>query len=91
VTGELIDSRIKGVLYGGRDPRTILRYPPVGILHETPQHRLWFPVPDMHGGFDIHLREGYLEVASWCRVVGGSGQRHVITREGTTLVEQGFV
>jgi hypothetical protein len=31
-------------------------------------------VPGKHGGFDIHLRDGYLEVNSWCRVVGGSGQ-----------------
>jgi len=89
--GELIDSRVKDVLYDGRDPRTVLRYPPVAILHETPDKRLWFPVPGMYGGFDIHLRDGYLEVASWCRVVGGSGQRHVITEGGATLVDNGFV
>ncbi len=60
-------------------------------MHEIPDRRIWFPVPGMHGGFNIHLRDGYLDVASWCRVVGFSGQRHVITEEGTTLVEQGFV
>jgi hypothetical protein len=87
--GELIDRRIQGV-YDRRDPRTVLRYPPVGVMHEIPDRRLWFPVPGMHGGFDIHLRDGYLEVASWCRIWGFSGQRHVITEEGTTLVEQGF-
>ncbi len=86
----LIESRVGGVLYEGRDPQSVLRYPPVAILHETPARRLWFPVPGMHGGFEIHLRDGYLEVASWCRVVGGSGQRHVITQDGTTLVEEGF-
>lgn len=87
----LIESRVSGVLYEGRDPQAVLRYPPVAIMHETPARRLWFPVPGMHGGFDIQLRDGYLEVASWCRVVGGSGQRHVITEDRTTLVEEGFV
>ncbi len=87
----LIESRVSGVLYGGRDPQAVLRYPPVAIMHETPARRLWFPVPGMYGGFDIQLRDGYLEVASWCRVVGGSGERHVITEDGTTLVEEGFV
>lgn len=28
---------------------------------------------------------------SWCRVVGGSGQRHEITSEGGRLVEEAFV
>ena len=87
----LIESRISGVLHEGRDPQAVLRYPPVAIMHETPAHRLWFPVPGMYGGFDIQLRDGYLEVASWCRVVGGSGQRHVVTEDGATLVEEGFV
>lgn len=87
----VIEGRISGVLYEGRDPQAVLRYPPVAILHEVPGQRLWFPVPGMYGGFDIRLRDGYLEVSSWCRVVGGSGQRHVITEQGSTLVEEGFV
>ena len=87
----VIDGRISGALDHGRDPQAVLRYPPISILHEVPDRRLWFPVPVMYGGFDIHLRDGYLEVNSWCRVVGGSGQRHVITEQGTTLVDQGFV
>ena len=87
----VIDGRIRGVLYEGRDPREVLRYPTVAIMHEVPDQRLWFPVPGMYGGFDIHLRDGYLEVNSWCRVVGGSGQRHVITEQGSTLVDEGFV
>lgn len=87
----VIEGRISGVLYEGRDPQAVLRYPPVAILHEVPGLRLWFPVPGMYGGFDIRLRDGYLEVNSWCRVVGGSGQRHVITEQGSTLVGEGFV
>ena len=87
----LIDSRVAGVLYDGRNPRTVLRYPPVAILHEVPGQRLWFPVPGMFGGFAIELRQGYLDVKSWCRVVGGSGQAHVITEAGAELVDSGFV
>jgi Ankyrin repeats (many copies) len=87
----VIDGRIRGVLFDGRDPRRVLRYPLVGILHEVPGQQLWFPVPGMYGGFDITLRQGYLDVRSWCRVVGGSGQAHLITHEGAVLVDEGFV
>ena len=45
----------------------------------------------MYGGFDITLQEDYLDVKSWSRVVGGSGQRHVITTAGAILVDEGFV
>jgi hypothetical protein len=61
------------------------------VLTEMKEPTLWFPVPGMYGGFSIELRPGYLGVSSWSRVVGGSGQRHVITHEGATLVEHGFV
>lgn len=87
----VIDGRIGGVLYEGRTPRQVLRYPPVAILHEVPGQRVWFPVPGMYGGFDITLSQGDLDVRSWCRVVGGSGQAHVITQEGAVLVDEGFV
>nr|CRL68215.1 ankyrin [Mycolicibacterium malmesburyense] len=88
---ELIDSRICGRLFDGRDPRVVLRYPPVEILHEVPGGHLWFPVPGMYGGFDISLRGNLLDVKSWCRVVGGSGQAHLVTTAGSILVEEGFV
>ena len=88
--GEVIDGRI-GRLYDGRKTRHILRYPPVGILHEVPGQHVWFPVPGMYGGFDITLRGEFLDVQSWCRIVGGSGQAHVITRAGAILVDEGFV
>jgi hypothetical protein len=88
---DVIGSRIGGVLYDGRDPRRVLRYPPVGVLHEVPGQHLWFPVPGMYGGFDIRLVEDFLDVKSWCRVVGGSGQAHLITSAGAILVDEGFV
>src|SRR5262245_41665077 len=73
----VVDGRIRGVLYDGCDPRGVLRYPPVAILHEVPGQHVWFPVPGMYGGFDIRLQHGYLDVKSWCRVIGGSGQAHL--------------
>jgi hypothetical protein len=87
---DVIDSRIRGVLYDGRDPRQVLRYPPVEILHEVPGQRLWFPVPGMYGGFDITLMEEFLDVQSWCRVAGGSGHEYLITTEGAILVAERF-
>lgn len=52
---------------------------------------LWYPYPGMYGGFDISLHRGRVFVSSWSRVVGGSGQAHVITEGGCVLVEEGFV
>jgi hypothetical protein len=55
----------------------------------------WFPVPGMVGGFAYALHdepEGPVPIVeSWSRVVGGSGQRHRITAQGCTLLEEGFV
>ena len=86
----VIDGRIRGVLYDGRDPQQVLRYPPVEILHEVPGQRLCFPVPGMYGGFDITLMHDFLSVKSWSRIVGGPGQEHLITTEGAILVAEGF-
>ena len=52
---------------------------------------LWFAYPGMYGGFSISVHRARLHVESWCRVVGGSGQAHVITEGGCVLVEDGFV
>ena len=53
---------------------------------------MWFPVPGMYGGFDITLRQRLSSTCkSWCRVVGGSGQAHLITHAGAVLVDEGFV
>jgi len=50
------------------------------------------PEPEvMYGGFSYHLQREELIVVSWMRMVGGSGQRHVITEHGARLVDEGFV
>ena len=58
------------------------------------ESRAWFPVPGMYGGFSYWLDgegpEIHLVAESWCRVCGGSGQRHIITANGSQLVEEGF-
>ncbi|MFE2996365.1 hypothetical protein ACFXG4_15275 [Nocardia sp. NPDC059246] len=52
-------------------------------------------VPGMYGGFSIKLSQPgatpELTVESWCRVVGGSGQRHVARPNRFDLVDMGFV
>jgi hypothetical protein len=68
-----------------------LRLPVLDVLTELAEPDVWFAVPGMYGGFHLVLRGQELEVSSWWRVVGGSGQRHRITAEGCSLVEQGFV
>ena len=78
------------LLYDGRDPQQVLRYPPVEILHEVPGQRVWFLVPGMYGGFDINLTHDFLSVKSWSGFVGGSGQEHLITTEGAILAADGF-
>jgi hypothetical protein len=57
--------------------------------------KAWFHISGMYGGFSYWL-ESQGEQAkpisgSWCRAVGGSGQRHEITAEGGKLVDEGFV
>uniref|UniRef100_A0A1X7VG60 Uncharacterized protein n=1 Tax=Amphimedon queenslandica TaxID=400682 RepID=A0A1X7VG60_AMPQE len=55
----------------------------------------WFPVPGFYGGFSYSFKgEGkdlMLVAESWCRVAGGSGQRHEITVDGYKLVDEEFV
>jgi hypothetical protein len=57
------------------------------------EHEAWLAVPGMYGGFSYWLEgEGEqmkLVTDSWSRVVGGSGQRHVVTAEGSQLVREG--
>lgn len=71
--------------------RQELRLPRLEPLTEQWEPACWFPVPGMYGGFSYRLQGLELVVESWCRVVGGSGQRHVIDAGGARLVRQGFV
>lgn len=47
--------------------------------------------PGMYGGLSTSIQRNRLVVKRWSRVVGGSGQAHVITESGCVLVEEGFV
>ena len=70
-----------------------LPLPELEPLLQKRQPEVWFPVPGMYGGFSFWLSAdgvaATLTVESWCRVVGGSGQRHEITAAGATLVAEG--
>lgn len=72
-----------------------LRLPELEPLLELPTPRLWFPVPGMYGGFTFGLErladDAVLVTSSWCRVAGGSGQRHLISPYGSLLLDEGFV
>ena len=71
-----------------------LRLPELEPLLEIKGPGMWFPVPEMYGGFSFWLaRAGadpLLVSESWCRVVGGSGQRHEVTVSGSSLVADGI-
>lgn len=75
--------------------RAGLRLPQLDPLMEFDHARFWFPVPGMYGGFAYRLAsdgvEATLVCESWCRVVGGSGERHEINSAGSRLVAEGFV
>jgi hypothetical protein len=72
-----------------------LKLPELEPLLELDNAEMWFPVAGMYGGFCYRLEtfgvEAKLVVESWCRVAGGSGQRHEITSKGSQLVAEGFV
>jgi len=72
-----------------------LRLPELEPLLEIKGHKMWFPVPGMYGGFSYQFEkfgvEAVLVSSSWSRVSEGSGQKHVITTEGSELVDEGFI
>ncbi|MEV0614040.1 hypothetical protein AB0I81_12015 [Nonomuraea sp. NPDC050404] len=68
-----------------------LRLPELEPLTEQRNPACWFAVPGMYGGFSYRLERAELTVESWCRVVGGSGQRHIVGEHGARLVAEGFV
>jgi hypothetical protein len=59
------------------------------------ENAAWFAVPGMYGGFkywlDFTEEQPILITESWCRVEGGSGQRHEISTKKSRLVAEGFV
>jgi hypothetical protein len=64
-------------------------------LRRTSESDVWFfPVPGMYGGFRLRWIAGgadaKLESLSFCRIAGGSAQRHEITAAGSELVESGM-
>lgn len=93
-----IQSNFHDVIRGRIDselPNHSLRLPELEPLLELDRPQTWFPVPGMYGGFNYFLEatgvDAKLVVESWCRVAGGSGQRHEITSQGSRLVAEGFV
>ncbi|MGC9258768.1 MAG: hypothetical protein ACP5I8_01640 [Phycisphaerae bacterium] len=69
--------------------------PDLRPLLTSDEPKAWFPVSGMYGGFSYWLEgegdDAKLITESWCRVVGGSGQRHEITGQGSRLIAEGFV
>ena len=72
-----------------------LRLPELEPMLEFRNTKFWFTVPGMAGGFHYWIEDRSddkmtLVTESWCRVVGGSGERHEITATGLNLVKSGF-
>lgn len=86
---ELIHERAGRLLEG-----LSLELPSTRDLIKSTRKPIWFPIPGMYGGFKYKLDvsvEPTLVVISSSRVVGGSGQRHLIKASGYQLVAEGFV
>jgi hypothetical protein len=72
-----------------------VRLPELEPLLELGDTEVWFAVPGFYGGFRYRLEQAgtnaRLVAESFCRISGGSGQRHEITADGSRLVAEGFV
>lgn len=71
-------------------------FPDLVELANVPMRETYYPVPGMYGGFDTTLtcsshRDWKVTCSSWSRTVGGSGQRHEVTKDRITLLQEGFV
>ena len=73
--------------YGGERTTGLPQVEPIIELGRN----LSCPVPGMYGGFTFRWDDDAVVSESWCRIVGGSGQRHRITVHGVELLEDGFV
>jgi hypothetical protein len=93
-----LQTHFHGVIRGRADDlitRFSIRLPELEPLLELEDPEVWFPVLGMYGGFGYRLEgsgaAARLVTESFCRVAGGSGQRHEITAGGSRLVAEGFV
>ncbi|TDE98684.1 ankyrin repeat domain-containing protein [Occultella glacieicola] len=92
-----LDTRLRDLVESRIRPHigTRLRFPQTSVLTEVKdtmlRQRMGFPVPGMYGGFEITLVTAGLRVVSSSRVAGGSGQEHLVTRDGVLLIDEGFV
>ncbi|MEM9004486.1 MAG: ankyrin repeat domain-containing protein [Cyanobacteria bacterium P01_F01_bin.86] len=86
----VIVGRVKDLLVESK-----FRLPELMVLLELSVPRMNCLIPGMYGGFSYWLAEigvdAKLVTESACRVVGGSGQRHEITRRNSKLIDEGFV
>ena len=85
--GEALDWWFGQVL-GYINPRAVLSYPPVRVLHEPPGQELWVQQPRFSGGARVMLRRGYLEVLMGFRESQESRVR-VVTR-GCVMTQVGW-
>ena len=69
--------------------------PTLECLISSCGNETWFPVPGMYGGFSYSLVEedhgAAIDVASWSRLVSGSGRRYKVSTASVELLEEGFV
>jgi hypothetical protein len=72
-----------------------LNLPKIATNTTTKDEPNWFPIDGMYGGFsywiELERDEPILHTKSWSRIVGGSGQYHIITPNGIRLIDEGFV
>lgn len=71
-----------------------LHLPQITSSEGTESAPVWFPVDGMYGGFSYWIkwqtdRTPALHTRSWCRIVDGSEQYHVITPTEVRLVVEG--
>jgi Ankyrin repeats (many copies) len=66
----------------------LLRCPPVQILPELRQQRVWFPI-GVDWGFRVTLHQGFLEVIIWNTKFHVS-LAHIVTADDVILVDEGF-
>jgi hypothetical protein len=77
-----------GEILGFSNPRALLLYPPVEVLHEPPGQQLWVQQPRFSGGVRVMLRRGYVEALMGFREFQESGVR--VVTYGCVVTEAGW-